>query len=73
MVFMDSFRNCLLALIIGLVVTTPSVTLVAVPASTDHEVRVRFAVAARAPHFIVTSRALSDRPCSQVLQPEFMP
>ena len=38
---MDSFRNRLLALIIGLVVTTQSVTLVAVLASTDHEVRVR--------------------------------
>jgi diguanylate cyclase (GGDEF)-like protein len=41
MVFMDSFRNRLLALIIGLVVATQSVTLVAVLANTDHEVRVR--------------------------------
>ena len=38
---MDSFRNRLLALIIGLVVTTQSVTLVAVLASTEHEVQVR--------------------------------
>ena len=41
MVLMDSFRNRLLALIIGLVVATQSVTLVAVLANTDHEVRVR--------------------------------
>jgi diguanylate cyclase (GGDEF)-like protein len=41
MVFMDSFRNRLLALIIGLVVATQSVTLVAVLANTDHEVRLR--------------------------------
>jgi diguanylate cyclase (GGDEF)-like protein len=38
---MDSFRNRLLALIIGLVVITQSVTLVAVLASTAHEVRER--------------------------------
>jgi diguanylate cyclase (GGDEF)-like protein len=38
---MDSFRNRLLALIIGLVVATQSVTLVAVLASTSHEVQVR--------------------------------
>ncbi len=38
---MDSFRNRLLALIIGLVVATQSVTLVAVLASTSHEARVR--------------------------------
>jgi diguanylate cyclase (GGDEF)-like protein len=38
---MDSFRNRLLALIIGLVVITQSVTLVAVLASTEHEVRER--------------------------------
>jgi diguanylate cyclase (GGDEF)-like protein len=38
---MDSFRNRLLALIIGLVVATQSVTLVAVLESTAHEVRVR--------------------------------
>ncbi len=38
---MDSFRNRLLALIIGLVVATQSVTLVAVLANTDHEVKVR--------------------------------
>ncbi len=38
---MDSFRNRILALIIGLVVATQSVTLVAVLASTAHEVRVR--------------------------------
>jgi diguanylate cyclase (GGDEF)-like protein len=38
---MDSFRNRLLALIIGLVVATQSVTLVAVLASTAHEARVR--------------------------------
>ena len=38
---MDSFRNRLLALIIGLVVALQSVTLVAVLANTDHEVRVR--------------------------------
>jgi len=38
---MDSFRNRLLALIIGLVVATQSVTLVADLANTDHEVRVR--------------------------------
>jgi len=38
---MDSFRNRLLALIIGLVIITQSVTLVAVLASTEHEVTVR--------------------------------
>lgn len=38
---MDSFRNRLLALIIGLVVATQSVTLVAVLYSTAHEARVR--------------------------------
>ena len=38
---MNSFRNRLLVLIIGLVVAMESVTLVAVLASTDHEVRVR--------------------------------
>ncbi|MGC1458596.1 MAG: EAL domain-containing protein [Steroidobacteraceae bacterium] len=38
---MDSFRNRLLALIIGLVVATQSVTLVAVLASTEHEAKVR--------------------------------
>jgi diguanylate cyclase (GGDEF)-like protein len=38
---MDSFRNRLLALIIGLVIITQSVTLVAVLASTEHEARVR--------------------------------
>src|ERR1700733_2491354 len=38
---MDSFRNRLLALIIGLVVITQSVTLVAVLASTAHQVRER--------------------------------
>ena len=38
---MDSFRNRLLALIIGLVVITQSVTLVAVLVSTDRQVRVR--------------------------------
>ncbi|HEY4342233.1 MAG TPA: EAL domain-containing protein [Steroidobacteraceae bacterium] len=38
---MDSFRNRLLALIIGLVITAQSVTLVAVLASTQHEARVR--------------------------------
>ncbi|HEV2701113.1 MAG TPA: EAL domain-containing protein [Steroidobacteraceae bacterium] len=37
---MDSFRNRLLALIIGLVVAAQSVTLVAVLASTNHEARV---------------------------------
>jgi diguanylate cyclase (GGDEF)-like protein len=37
---MDSFRNRLLALIIGLVVAAQSVTLVAVLASTKHEARV---------------------------------
>jgi HAMP domain-containing protein len=41
MVRMNSFRNRLLALIIGLVVTMQSVTLVAVLANTDHEVKVR--------------------------------
>jgi diguanylate cyclase (GGDEF)-like protein len=40
---MDSFRNRLLALIIGLVVATQSVTLVAVLASTNHEVQARAA------------------------------
>ena len=38
---MDSFRNRLLALIVGLVIATQSVTLVAVLASTSHEARVR--------------------------------
>ena len=38
---MDSFRNRLLALIIGLVIITQSVTLVAVLASTKHEALVR--------------------------------
>src|SRR5579862_4299369 len=38
---MNSFRNRLLALIIGLVVATQSVTLVAVLWSTAHEVQVR--------------------------------
>jgi diguanylate cyclase (GGDEF)-like protein len=38
---MDSFRNRLLALIIGLVVATQSVTLVAVLANTEHEAKVR--------------------------------
>jgi diguanylate cyclase (GGDEF)-like protein len=38
---MDSFRNRLLALIIGLVITAQSVTLVAVLASTEHEARVQ--------------------------------
>jgi diguanylate cyclase (GGDEF)-like protein len=38
---MDSFRNRLLALIIGLVIITQSVTLVAVLASTEHEATVR--------------------------------
>ncbi len=38
---MDSFRNRLLALIIGLVVTTQCVTLVAVLESTAHEARVQ--------------------------------
>src|SRR5665213_1199291 len=38
---MDSFRNRLLALIIGLVVITQSVTLVAVLVSTDRQVQVR--------------------------------
>ena len=38
---MDSFRNRLLALIIGLVVATQSVTLFAVLANTRHEVQVR--------------------------------
>jgi hypothetical protein len=38
---MDSFRNRLLALIIGLVVITQSVTLVAVLVSTDRQVQVQ--------------------------------
>ena len=38
---MNSFRNRLLALIIGLVVTTQSVTLVAVLWSTQHQVQVQ--------------------------------